>query len=45
MEPSAVPVLSGVMLSAHAEREAVDRYVRRGNDGRCVRALGVSVSV
>ena len=36
-------VLSGVTLSAQARRGAVDRYVRRGNDGRCVRALGVSM--
>ena len=36
-------VLSGVMLSAQAGRGAADRYVRRGNDGRCVRALGVSM--
>ena len=38
-------VLSGVMLSAQAGRGAVDMYVRRGNDGRCVRALGVSMSL
>ena len=38
-------VLSGVTLSAQARRGAVDRYVRRGNDGRCVRALGVSMSL
>jgi hypothetical protein len=38
-------VLSGVMLSAQAGRGAVDRYVRRGNDGRCVHALGVSMSL
>ena len=31
--------LSGVMLSAQAGRGAIDRYVRCGNDGRCVRAL------
>ena len=37
-------VLSGVMLSAQAGRGAVYMYVRRGNDGRCVRALGVSMS-
>ena len=38
-------VLSGVMLSAQAGRRAIDRYVRRGNAGRCVRALGVSMSL
>ena len=38
-------VLSGVMLSAQAGRGAVDMYVRRRNDGRCVRALGVSMSL
>ena len=37
--------LSGVMLSAQADRGAVDMYVRRGNDGRCVRTLGVSMSL
>eukprot|EP01044_Picomonas_judraskeda_P008071 COSAG03_NODE_899_length_5417_cov_188.692915_4_plen_243_part_00 len=38
-------VLSGVTLSAQAARGAVDRCVRRGSDGRCVRALGVSMSL
>ena len=36
-------VLSGVTLSAQAGRGAFDMYVRRGNDCRCVRALGVSM--
>ena len=38
-------VLSGVMLSAQAGRGAAGKYVRRGNDVWCVRALGVSMSL
>ena len=38
-------MLSGVMLSAQAGRGAAGKYVRRGNDGWCVRALGVSMSL
>jgi hypothetical protein len=38
-------VLSCVMLSTQAGRGAVYMYVRRGNDGWCVRTLGVSMSL